>query len=139
MRVTLAIKINMMKHLLRFFTLVILFSVAESCSLLSAAGITSQGQPVKEVEGTLTSTTANSSVNVDHAQWDALLKKHVNDEIINNKNKIIFNLFFMLKYSCNANGINKAIENPAIFMFAATPIIFEFLPNSFVGSYTSIN
>lgn len=50
-----------------------------SCSLFTAAGITSQGQPTKEVKGELTSTTANSSVNVDHSDWDALLKKYVNE------------------------------------------------------------
>jgi hypothetical protein len=52
----------------------------QSCSLLSAAGLSSQGQPTKEVEGKLTSTTANSEVNVDHSRWDELLKKYVNEE-----------------------------------------------------------
>jgi hypothetical protein len=51
-----------------------------SCSLLTAAGITSQGQPTKQVDGDLTSTTANSAVNVDHSDWDKLLKKYVNDK-----------------------------------------------------------
>ncbi|RDK89056.1 DUF547 domain-containing protein [Marinirhabdus gelatinilytica] len=51
-----------------------------SCNLLSAAGISSQGQPTKKVEGKLTSTTANSEVNVDHSQWTELLQKHVNEE-----------------------------------------------------------
>lgn len=50
-----------------------------SCNLLSAAGIGSQGQPIKKV-GNLTSTTANSAVNIDHSQWDQLLKKYVNDK-----------------------------------------------------------
>ena len=49
-----------------------------SCSLLTAAGITSQGQPTKEVQGDLGSSKTNSSVNVDHGQWDQLLKTHVN-------------------------------------------------------------
>ncbi|MDC7994235.1 DUF547 domain-containing protein [Altibacter sp. HG106] len=49
----------------------------QSCNLLSAAGITSQGQPTKKVDGTLTSSTANSAINVDHSAWDTLLKKHV--------------------------------------------------------------
>ena len=49
----------------------------QSCNLLSAAGVTSQGQPTKKVEGTLTSTTANSEVNVDHSQWTTLLQKYV--------------------------------------------------------------
>lgn len=48
-----------------------------SCNLLSAAGITSGGQPTKEAGEDLTSTTANSAENVDHSAWDALLKKHV--------------------------------------------------------------
>lgn len=48
-----------------------------SCNLLSAAGLTSAGQPTKEVNGDLTSTTANSAENVDHSAWDALLKKYV--------------------------------------------------------------
>ncbi|MDN3724830.1 DUF547 domain-containing protein [Aequorivita sp. SDUM287046] len=52
----------------------------QSCNLLSAAGITSQGQPTKKVENGLTSTTANSKVNIDHSQWDGLLKKYVKDE-----------------------------------------------------------
>ncbi len=50
-----------------------------SCNLLTAAGLSSAGQPTKEVSGDLTSTTANSAENVDHSAWDALLKKHVND------------------------------------------------------------
>ena len=52
----------------------------QSCNLLSAAGVSSQGQPTKEVENELTSTTANSSVNIDHSQWDKLLKKYVDNE-----------------------------------------------------------
>lgn len=52
----------------------------QSCNLLSAAGLSSQGQPTKKVKGKLTSTTANSAVNVDHSNWDDLLKKHVNKE-----------------------------------------------------------
>ncbi|MBT0607446.1 DUF547 domain-containing protein [Aequorivita echinoideorum] len=55
----------------------ILFFTIQSCNLLSAAGISSQGQPTKSTPENLTSTTANSSVNVDHSQWDKLLKKHV--------------------------------------------------------------
>lgn len=52
----------------------------QSCALFSAAGISSQGQPVKQVQPVLLSTTENSSVNVDHSQWDALLKKYVDEE-----------------------------------------------------------
>ncbi len=57
----------------------IVFSL-QSCSLISAAGFSSQGQPTKEVKSKLTSTTANSAVNVDHSEWSILLKKHVNNE-----------------------------------------------------------
>ena len=49
-----------------------------SCNLIAAAGLSSAGQPTKEVEGNLTSTTANSAETIDHSAWDALLKKHVN-------------------------------------------------------------
>lgn len=51
----------------------------QSCNLLSAAGITSQGQPTKDVPKDLTSTTANSAVNVDHSAWTDLLQKHVDE------------------------------------------------------------
>ncbi len=54
--------------------------ILQSCSLFSAAGLTSQGQPVKEVNGNLVSTTANSAINIDHSQWDRLLKKYVDEE-----------------------------------------------------------
>ncbi|MBL4663597.1 MAG: DUF547 domain-containing protein [Flavobacteriaceae bacterium] len=52
----------------------------QSCALFSAAGISSQGQPVKKIEKPLVSTTIESSVNLDHSQWDQLLKTHVNVE-----------------------------------------------------------
>ncbi|WP_271855161.1 DUF547 domain-containing protein [Patiriisocius marinus] len=66
-----------MKLLKISITILIVAVTLQSCNLLSAAGIISQGQPVKQVEGTLTSTTANSAVNVDHSLWNSLLKKHV--------------------------------------------------------------
>jgi len=69
-----------MKFLKYFAVLAITALTLQSCNLLSAAGISSQAQPTKEVEGELTSTTANSAVNVDHSQWDKLLKKHVNSK-----------------------------------------------------------
>ncbi|MBK5213250.1 MAG: DUF547 domain-containing protein [Flavobacteriaceae bacterium] len=59
--------------------LFIVFSL-QSCNLISAAGFSSQGQPIKEVKAELTSTTANSAVNVDHSQWNILLKKYVDSE-----------------------------------------------------------
>ncbi len=69
-----------MKPLFNFITFILLLFTLQSCNLLSAAGISSQGQPTKSVENNLTSTTANSVVNVDHSQWDKLLKKHVNSQ-----------------------------------------------------------
>ena len=69
-----------MKRLIKFSVLSFLLVNLYSCNLLSAAGITSQGQPTKEVDDTLTSTTANSVVNVDHSQWSSLLKKYVNEK-----------------------------------------------------------
>ena len=49
----------------------------QSCALFSAAGLSSQGQPVKTVTPPLLSTTEGSTVNIDHSQWDGLLKDHV--------------------------------------------------------------
>lgn len=45
-----------------------------SCGLLSASGLSSQGQPVKQVDGKLAST--NTAI-VNHNDWDILLKKYV--------------------------------------------------------------
>ena len=61
----------------RIGILIILAITLHSCNLLSAAGITSGGQPTKQAPDKLTSSTANSVENVDHSTWDALLKKHV--------------------------------------------------------------
>lgn len=66
-----------------FFRIIVISFIAitiQSCSTLAAGGIISQGQPTKEVGDKLTSTTTNSSVNVDHSQFDALLKKYVNTD-----------------------------------------------------------
>lgn len=58
--------------------IVLLFSqVLQNCSLLSAAGIGSQGQPVKKVSENLNSL---ETIIIDHSDWDQLLKKHVNSE-----------------------------------------------------------
>ncbi|SRX74410.1 DUF547 domain-containing protein [Aequorivita antarctica] len=65
------------------FNLVAILFIAfslQSCNLISAAGFSSQGQPTKEVGANLASTTANSAVNVDHSEWNNLLKKYVNKE-----------------------------------------------------------
>jgi hypothetical protein len=69
-----------MKPFFKILAVTFITASLYSCNLLSAAGITSQGQPTKEVGENLTSTTANSAVNVDHSQWDKLLKKHVNNK-----------------------------------------------------------
>jgi len=57
-------------------TLFLATLILYSCSLFSAGHI----QPIKEVTTELISTTLNSTVNLDHSQWDKLLKKHVNEE-----------------------------------------------------------
>ncbi|MDX1463911.1 MAG: DUF547 domain-containing protein [Marinirhabdus sp.] len=69
-----------MKYLKYSLLLAAFTFTIQSCNLLSAAGVSSQGQPTKEVEGNLTSTTANSAVNVDHSAWTSLLKKHVDND-----------------------------------------------------------
>ncbi len=69
-----------MKTLFNVATILFVAFTVQSCNLLSAAGVSSQGQPTKAVKTELTSTTANSAVNVDHSQWDKLLKKYVNNE-----------------------------------------------------------
>ena len=51
-----------------------------SCNLISSAGFSSKGLPASEASEELDSTTAKSEVNVDHSEWNALLKKHVSKE-----------------------------------------------------------
>ncbi|NND63285.1 MAG: DUF547 domain-containing protein [Flavobacteriaceae bacterium] len=51
--------------------------VLQSCSLLSAAGLSSQGQPVKTVDEPLESTGTSLVARIDHSIWDDLLRKHV--------------------------------------------------------------
>lgn len=68
---------TIMNTFFRILVLGVLGIAIQSCSTLAAGGIISQGQPTKEVTQPLTSTTANSVVNVDHSQFDSLLKKHV--------------------------------------------------------------
>mgnify|MGYP003652623690 CR=1 FL=1 len=68
-----------MKFGIRILFVALAALTLQSCNLLSAAGVTSQGQPTKKAPKNLTSTTANSEVNVDHSDWDALLKAHVNE------------------------------------------------------------
>ncbi|MEM7085042.1 MAG: DUF547 domain-containing protein [Bacteroidota bacterium] len=68
-----------MKFLLKIIAITFIITTFQSCALFSAAGISSQGQPVKKVQSPLRSTTNGSAVNLDHSQWDKLLKKHVNN------------------------------------------------------------
>lgn len=51
-----------------------------SCNLISSAGLSSKGLPASETSVELRSATANSAVNVDHSEWNTLLKKHVSSE-----------------------------------------------------------
>jgi len=75
-----------MQLVLKIAVIILITTTFHSCALFSAAGISSQGQPVKKVLLPLQSTTNASAVNVDHSQWDALLKKYVdNDGLVNYK------------------------------------------------------
>ena len=66
-----------MKIIIRIVALLAIVFGLHNCALFSAAGLSSQGQPIKKVISPLKSTTANSVVNMDHSQWDMLLKKYV--------------------------------------------------------------
>lgn len=60
-----------------FFKLLLVLSIIpsiQSCSLLSAAGLSSQGQPVKAISNNFASAATNI---IDHSQWNELLQKHV--------------------------------------------------------------
>ncbi len=65
-----------MHKTLKIISIGILTLFFQQCSLFSAAGLTSQGQPTKEVSGTLNTISASEEI-VDHSVWDKLLKKHV--------------------------------------------------------------
>ena len=70
-----------MKHVLGIVSLFLLCIIVNGCALLSAAGISNQGQPVKKVSDTLMLRPQSvSKVKIDHSIWDNLLKKHVNQE-----------------------------------------------------------
>ena len=93
-----------MKYITYIFLATAVALTIQSCNLLSAAGITSQGQPTKKVEGELTSTTANSEVNVDHSQWTQLLKKHVDTKgLVDYKG-------FQKNENCTFHPIDKLIQ-----------------------------
>lgn len=65
-----------MTTVLKTFVLIAIAVSFQHCAIFSAAGLTSQGQPTKEVNGTLNNL-SNSEVIVDHSSWDKLLKKYV--------------------------------------------------------------
>ena len=64
-----------MKYIRKILLVVFFTQLLQSCSLLSAAGLSSQGQPIKKVSENI-SNEINSQIN--HSSWDALLKKYVN-------------------------------------------------------------
>ena len=67
-----------MKYLIKSILVLFTLLVVQSCNLFSAAGLSSQGQPTKEVQGELMAVDP-SEVIVDHSVWDGLLKKHVDN------------------------------------------------------------
>ncbi len=69
-----------MKVFLKISVLILIAVTLQGCNLLSAAGISSQGQPIKEVSPPLKSMTNTSNPAVDHSLWDQLLKKHVSKD-----------------------------------------------------------
>lgn len=69
-----------MKIIIRIIGLLAIVFSLHNCTYFSAAGLSSHGQPIKKVISPLKSTTANSTVNLDHSQWDMLLKKHVDED-----------------------------------------------------------
>lgn len=87
-----------MNYLLKTVAVITAAFVFQSCNLLSAAGLSNQGQPTKSVKGELTSTTANSSVNLDHSKWDALLKEHVDSKGLVNYKGFVKNQEELSKY-----------------------------------------
>lgn len=69
-------KQNILKTFLSLSLGFILFAFT-GCNLLSAAGLSDKGLSNKKAPEKLTSTTANSAVNLDHSLWTKLLQKHV--------------------------------------------------------------
>ena len=59
--------------------LFIVFAI-QGCNFLSAAGYDSQGLPVKKAAGNLTLISTNDKENVNHKEWDILLKKYVDKD-----------------------------------------------------------
>ena len=69
-----------MKIIIRITGFFVIFFSLINCTLFTTAGLSSQGQPIKKVISPLESTTANSVINLDHSQWDILLKKYVDED-----------------------------------------------------------
>ena len=65
-----------------FKLLIFLLAVisTESCNLFSAAGLSNQGQPIKEVTDEIGAIENIPQAVVDHSEWDILLKKYVDTE-----------------------------------------------------------
>ena len=74
---TLAINMRQVFKLLIFLLAVI---STESCNLFSAAGLSNQGQPIKEVTDEIGAIENIPQAVVDHSEWDILLKKYVDTE-----------------------------------------------------------
>lgn len=73
-----------MTRITTLFSLIILATFMQGCALFSAAGLSAQGQPIKQVNQPLVS--IDSKPRVDHSSWNTLLKKHVSwDGIVNYK------------------------------------------------------
>ncbi|MEZ4874243.1 MAG: DUF547 domain-containing protein [Flavobacteriaceae bacterium] len=91
-----------MKTLLYFAFFIWLSPSLQSCSLLAAAGFSSQGQPVKKVSEKQTLPTVNL---IDHSDWDALLKKYVDENGLVNYDGFLNERDALKKY------LNKLAEN----------------------------
>lgn len=65
-----------MKTFLKILLLLTVSFSLQNCALFSAAGLTSQGQPTKEVSGDLSTEMISEEI-VDHSQWNLLLQKYV--------------------------------------------------------------
>ena len=66
-----------MNKIFNLIIILIVVAATHSCGLISAAGLSSQGQPTKEVTGDLGMTEEVSTIVVDYSSWDTLLKKYV--------------------------------------------------------------
>ncbi|MAP80028.1 MAG: hypothetical protein CL526_02955 [Aequorivita sp.] len=65
-----------MKLMINIITAFLLVFSVQACNLISAAGFSSHGQPIKKIDSQLASALPNTQI-VDHSQWDQLLKQHV--------------------------------------------------------------